>query len=86
METCQVSVILANAASVYILASIFYLVVTQSFGTPFKDAVNNYPELLKIKLLSAGKRRKTFFIGILFSIIGICVIRPFKNCGTGVDN
>ena len=80
METCQVSVLLANIATVYILASLYYLIVTNDFGTPFKDAVKKHPELLKIKINSVSKRKKAFVFGVLFSIIGVCVFRPFSSC------
>ena len=47
MKFCQVSVILAYISTIYILTSIIYLVVSQSYGTPFKNAVRKYPELLE---------------------------------------
>ena len=80
METCQISVMLANIATVYIFASIYYLISTNDFGTPFKNAVMKYPELLKIKQNAVYKRKRAFTLGVLLSIIGICIFRPFSSC------
>jgi len=81
METCNISVLLANAATVYIIASVFYLIVTRSFGTPFANALKKYPNLMNIKKASSVRRCRAFFIGILLAIIGLCIFRPFSSCG-----
>jgi hypothetical protein len=80
MKLCQVSVIFAYFSVIYISASIIYLVVSQSYGTPFKDAVNKYPELRQIKKESAEKRKKLFFTGVIVSIIGVFILNPFGKC------
>ena len=49
MTECKVSIILAYFAAIYIMASIIYLLITRSYGTPFNDAVKKYPELVEIK-------------------------------------
>ena len=39
MNLCRVHTGLAYAATVYIFASIMYLLVSRSYGTPFKNAL-----------------------------------------------
>jgi hypothetical protein len=68
-------------AIVYILASILYLIQTVSYGTPFKDAVSKYPDLLKIKKESVDKRRGAFYRGFIVSIILVVLTRPFVESG-----
>jgi len=80
MEICKVSILLAYLASTYIIASFIYLLVTISFGTPFKNALNKYPELKNIRTESAKKRKLTFYSGIVISIILLCIFRPFQKC------
>lgn len=76
MKDCKVPIIFAYIAIVYILASILYIIQTRSYGTPFKDAVRKYPDLLKIKNNSVDKRRKAFYRGLMVSIILLIFIRP----------
>jgi len=76
MKDCKVPIIFAYISIVYILASILYIIQTRSYGTPFKDAVRKYPDLLKIKNNSVDKRRKAFYRGLMVSIILLIFIRP----------
>ena len=76
MKECKVPIIFAYIAIVYILASILYIIQTRSYGTPFKDAVGKYPDLLKIKKESADKRRGAFYRGLIVSIILVILTRP----------
>ena len=80
MKFCQVSVILAYISTIYILTSIIYLVVSQSYGTPFKNAVRKYPELLEIKTKSVEKRKKLFYTALVVSIIVMFLLNPFGSC------
>lgn len=80
MEICKISIILSYLASTYVIASIIYMLVTRTFGTPFKDALEKYPELRKIKEKSVRKRKITFYTGIGISIVLLCVFRPFHKC------
>ena len=80
MKKCEVSIALAYFALIYIFASFYYLIITRSFGTPFKNAVNKYPELVKIKKESASKRGKTFYCGIFLAIVFAIYFKPFKSC------
>jgi hypothetical protein len=69
MNTCQVSIPLAILATVYIIASCYYVIRTRSLGTPFSDAVSKYPDLVAIKQKSAGARARIFYEGVVFAII-----------------
>ena len=80
MSECKVSIILAYVACIYIMASIIYLIITRSYGTPFNDAIKKYPELVKIKKKSSIERRDVFFKGLAISIIVMCIIKPFTEC------
>ena len=80
MEVCKISIILAYLASTYIISSIIYLIITRSFGTPFKNALNKYPELKKIKMDAVRKRKIAFYSGVCISVILLCIFTPFKNC------
>ena len=80
MKFCQVSTALAYVASAYIIASIVYLIITRSYGAPFKEAVNKHPELVEIKNESANKRKRAFYMGIGASIILLVLFRPFGKC------
>lgn len=78
---CQISIFLAYAMASYIIASIYYLVMTMWAGTPFKDSLTE--EQKKIKKQSADKRRSIFFQGIFISIILLKIFNPFKKCTNG---
>ncbi len=80
MEYCKIPVFLAYILLIYVFASIYYLIVTRKYGTPFKNAVNNYPHLVQIKNESANKRRISFYNGIFISCIVIFLVKPFKKC------
>ena len=79
LKTCENYSIYAYILMTYVLASVFYLLVTRFYGTPFKDAVKKHSDLMKIKMKSAEKRRNAFMIGILISIIVLTVCRPYGN-------
>tara|TARA_B100000401_G_C52493204_1_gene571414 strand:+ start:351 stop:596 length:246 start_codon:yes stop_codon:yes gene_type:complete len=80
MSECKVSIILAYFATIYIIASIIYLCITRSYGTPFNDAIQKYPELVEIKKKSSIKRRDAFLQGLGISIIILCLFKPFTEC------
>lgn len=80
MELCKISTVMAYVATVYTGASLFYMLSTRSYGTPFGDALKKFPELQKIKNASAKKRRRSFYIGVGVSLLLVCAVRPFRNC------
>ena len=80
MDICQMYPILVYVASIYIIASIYYLVVTRKFGTPFADALEKYPELKKIKEKSAKQRGNAFYEGLFLACIIMVILQPFNMC------
>ena len=80
LSKCRISSIFAYLALIYIFASIYYMLITRKFGTPFKDALQQYPELLKIKKDSIQKRSKTFYTGIVIGFVLLFIIKQFGNC------
>ena len=80
MNTCEIYPIFAYLAFIYILTSLIYLCITSSYGTPFKDAVAEIPELQAIKDKSVIKRSNAFYIGVVISIAVAVLFKPFGNC------
>ena len=78
---CIISVYLAYGMAVYCLASIYYLVMTRSIGTPFKDSLTE--KQIKIKRESAKKRKGIFYQGIGASIVLMVLTQPFNKCFKG---
>ena len=74
----KVKTMMAYFATIYILTALIYLVITHSYGTPFKDAVQRYPELVRIKAASVNERRHAFYIGLAISTLAMIIIRPFS--------
>lgn len=85
---CTMPVLLGYGMLVYIIASIFYMFLTcvTNVGTPFKDAVSKYPELLEIKKKSVGTRSCIFYSGVFIGILVCIVLRPFKKCGNNEND
>ena len=63
---CQLSVILSLAMTIYTISSIYYLVVTQWMGTPFKDSLTEKQK--EIKQRSANQRKTIFVQGVILSL------------------
>ena len=80
MKVCQISTILAYIATIYILASVFYIATTRHLGTPFKNAIKKYPELMKIKMKAVRQRRLAFYSGIAISSFVLYFFHPFGDC------
>lgn len=80
MDVCQMYPILVYVASIYIIASIYYLIVTRKFGTPFADALEKYPELKKIKEQSAKDRGNAFYQGLFLACSIMFILQPFNSC------
>ena len=75
---CKISIYLAYGMTIYLFASIFYLLYTMNIGTPFNDSLTKEQRIIKKK--SASIRGKVFYSGIIISIIGCVILRPFKKC------
>ena len=84
LNECKVSKLLAYISTVYIMASAIYLVITHWYGTPLRDALQQYPNLVKIKQQSGHKRKMAFMMGIVISIIILFIWRPFEYCSCAV--
>ena len=77
-QNCGTAKIFAYLSIIYIIACFLYLVMTKNIGTPFKDAIKLYPNLLAIKSNSASTRSNIFYIGLTTAFILILIIRPFN--------
>jgi len=77
-KDCIVPVYLAYLMAIYLLASIYYLLMTTKLGTPFKDSLTE--EQLLIKKTEAKKRKEIFVTGVVFSGILLIYTEPFKKC------
>lgn len=85
IHICNISTVLAYFSLIYILSSILYLIISPTFGTPFKDELksnpnNIYDKLIKVKSDSSSKRGKLFFVNIIFVSTLLVLWRPFKTC------
>lgn len=78
MINCKFSLILSYLMLIYTISSIYYLIVTNNIGTPFKDSLNF--KQIEIKKKSSNKRKNIFFTGIFIGIIFCFVFKPFHNC------
>ncbi len=79
MRTCEMSVYLAYAMAVYCLGSAYYLLVTRSLGTPFRDSLTS--EQLRIKAKAVAERKGIFMQGVAVATLGMVALRPFSTCG-----
>jgi len=79
---CKIPALLAYAMLAYVIASVYYWIVTRSYGTPFKDALQNSgnEELLEIQKESSQKRGQAFLTGVIIAVILIIIFRPFQGC------
>ena len=81
MMLCKVSMILAYFASVYIMASLIYVVVTRYYGyAPFAKALEKYPELKAIQKTSSNFRSQVFYSGVIIATALLVCVRPFSSC------
>ena len=79
--TCDVPVVLANLFVVDMVAMLVYLTLTRGIGTPFRDALAQYPALKAIKDESASRRRNIYMLGLAVGVAVIVYFRPFWSCG-----
>ena len=78
MSYCKIPIFLAYGMSIYVLASIYYMIRTKNIGTPFKDSLSK--KQIQIKKESAKERSRIFYQGIGGAIILLIVFRPFATC------
>jgi len=79
---CKVPAVLAYIMLAYLIASVYYWIVTRSYGTPFSDALkeSGNQELLQIQKESAQKRGQAFLTGMVIAVILLIIFRPFRTC------
>lgn len=79
---CRIPTLLAYAMLTYVIASIYYWLVTRTYGTPFKDALqeSGNEKLLQIRKESSQKRGTTFLVGLVVAVILLILLRPFDSC------
>lgn len=65
---------LAYAALAYAIASLNYLWITRSYGTPFYDSLT--PEQRKLKACSVGLRYQAFKRSLGTAVLLLCIWRP----------
>ena len=75
---CQLSVILSLAMTIYTISSIYYVIVTQWMGTPFKDSLTEKQK--EIKQQSVNQRKTIFVQGVILSLVFILLGKPFFTC------
>ena len=78
MSYCKIPIFLAYGMSIYVFASVYYMIRTRSVGTPFKDSLSK--KQLQIKKESSKVRSRIFYQGIGGGIILLLVFRPFSTC------
>lgn len=66
---------LARIAFVYIVASVGYLLMTRTLGTPFYDSLSEEQRL--IKAASATARKLAFCKSIIVGLVILLVWKPF---------
>lgn len=65
----------ASAALVYALASVGYLALTRSMGTPFHDSLT--PPQLAILAEAKAKRWHAFEMAFMASVVAVAAWQPF---------
>jgi hypothetical protein len=75
---CIVPTYLAYMMSIYVSASIYYLLKTRTIGTPFRDSLTE--EQLVIKAVVSEVRGRIFLNGVILSGILLLYFRPFAGC------
>ena len=75
---CKIPTLLAMLAAVYILASLYYMVMTRNIGTPFRDSLDE--KQLEIKEAAVKKRGSIFYTGVMIALLVVLVVDPFTKC------
>lgn len=75
---CKIPTVLAYLMLIYILACVYYMIMTRNVGTPFKDSLND--EQLEIKRAAVEKRRGIFYVGVTVATLLVLIFNPFKSC------
>jgi hypothetical protein len=72
------SIYLAYALLIYVIATVLYLICTRYVNTPL---INSYTDEQKmIRKNSAEKRLRIFLAGIAVASVGLYIFKPFEKC------
>jgi hypothetical protein len=76
--TCSVATVrCAQAAFVYVVACVIYLLATPCLGTPFLDSLS--PEQRQTKRESAAKRLRIFAASVAIGLVLVATAQPFRQ-------
>jgi len=85
---CKVPLVFTYIMLIYLIASVYYMIVTRNLGTPYSDAIKEVvensgkkDELEKLKKDAKDKRSTIFWSGVLIACIILIIFRPFSECG-----
>lgn len=70
--------ILASMASMYMIAAMYYLLMTRTIGTPFKDALVQHEKLHDLYLESSARRRAIYRTGWTVGASVVCLLFVVK--------
>tara|TARA_B100001287_G_C22619570_1_gene499323 strand:+ start:90 stop:335 length:246 start_codon:yes stop_codon:yes gene_type:complete len=77
-DSCKIPIVLAYMMSIYVIASIYYIIRSRRAGTPFYDSLTPAQHIIKEK--SVKVRKGIFFEGIMVSVLLLMFLKPFKKC------
>ena len=78
MYYCKIPRVLSMLAAVYIIASLYYMIMTKNIGTPFRDSLDE--KQLEIKEAAVKKRGGIFYTGTMIAVLVVLVVDPFTRC------
>lgn len=79
MKHCETPLMLAYFMAAYLMASIAYLALTATIGTPFNDSLTERQRMIKKE--SSRRRSRIFIMSFIVSAILLVMAQPFKQCG-----
>lgn len=85
---CEVPIMFAFVSSIYMIASIIYLIAitVDIVKSPVAEAVKKYPELQEIRSKSKNTRRTLFLVALVLATILLVVFNPFTPMKKSVSN
>ena len=80
MNICKIHPVLAYLALIYIITSVYYLIVTQKTRNSICGCVKKISRTTKNKKKSANDRGNAFYTGLLISCVIVFILQPFGDC------
>ena len=77
-KKCTVSSWLAYLMLIYLVSSLYYILVTRFMGTPFNDSLTE--EQVALKSQASWDRGKVFTQGVLLGLLIVYLYKPFDGC------